>query len=599
MMLATQDSLISAPWLSGKRWKLAETDERNVMAMHQQLGLPEVLCRLLVQRGVSIDGAEDYLNPGLKQFLPDPFHLKDMEAAVNRIIQAIHSHETIGIFGDYDVDGATSSALLAHYFRWINIPYAVHIPDRQKEGYGPNMFGFLRLKEQKAKLIITVDTGTLAHHVLAEAAQNRLETIVIDHHQGEPTLPEAVAVVNPNRFDETSQEGHLAAVGVTFLLLVALHKRLKASGYFTPGNQRAEPDLRWLLDIVALGTVCDVVPLRGVNRAFVSQGLKVLRQRQNIGLAALMDVAGLDEPPTPYHLGFLLGPRINAGGRVGLSDLGVRLLTATHREEALELAKQLDAYNKERKAIESHVLEEATTQAERQQNHPFILAAGEGWHEGVIGIVAGRLKEQFNRPAAVITWKSDGTGKASARSVSGVDLGQAVIAARQQGLLMAGGGHAMAAGFSLKREALDSFQDFLFTQLGPAIRDYQENHLNEVEGSLPCTAMTIELAELLEKAGPYGAGNPTPRLLLPSVRILSADVMGTNHLRLMVADALSIGTGVGPRLKVVAFGIVDTPMGQALLNHRGKHFQLIGKLKKESWQGRESATFMLEDAQYL
>lgn len=593
-MNLTAEKTLPTHWLSGKRWQLAKVDERAVMAMQQQLGLPEVLCRLLVHRGVELEEVEDYLNPSLKHALPDPHHLKDMDKAVARLLAAIHARETIGVFGDYDVDGATSSALLLQYFRWLDVPAVVHIPDRQKEGYGPNMFGLNRLKEQGAKLIVTVDTGTLAHNVLAEAAAAGLEVIVVDHHQGEPVLPESLAVVNPNRFDESSAQGHLAAVGVTFLLLVALHKKLKDENYFS----QSEPDLRWLLDIVALGTVCDVVPLRGANRAFVVQGLKVLRQRQNIGLATLMDVAGLDEPPTPYHLGFLLGPRINAGGRVGESDLGVRLLTATSREEALPLAQKLDQFNKERKAIEAHVLEEAMLQAERQQNAPMIFASGEGWHEGVIGIVAGRLKEQFNRPAAAIAWH-DGKGKASARSVAGVDLGQVVIAARQQGLLTAGGGHSMAAGFSLTAEMNEAFQQFVFTQIGAAVNRYQEEYSSDVEGTLPCAALTLELAELMERAGPYGAGNATPRLMLPEVKLVSADIIGQNHLRLMAVDAVFGGRGQSTRLKVMGFGMADKPIGQALLNHRNQKLQLIGRLKKESWQGRESVTLMLEDACFV
>ncbi len=621
-----ESSSISSHWISGKRWQIAQVDNRAVMAMQQQTGLPEILCRLLVHRGVTAEGAEGYLNPSLKNLLPDPLTLKDMEKAVARLVQAIQAKETIGVFGDYDVDGATSSALLLHYFRWLDVPAAVHIPDRQKEGYGPNMFGLTRLKEQGAKLVITVDTGTLAHAVLAEAAEAGMEIIVVDHHQGEPTLPASLAVVNPNRFDEDSSEGHLAAVGVTFLLLVALHKKLKELSYFSPlplgevaersdagegsphpahkssqtspnGRVYKEPDLRWLLDIVALGTVCDVVPLTGVNRAFVAQGLKILRQRQNIGLTALMDVAGLDEPPTPYHLGFLLGPRINAGGRVGLSDLGVKLLTAISREEAMPLAQQLDQFNKERKAIEANVLEQAMLQAERQQNAPMIFASGEGWHEGVIGIVAGRLKEQFNRPAAVIAWH-EGKGKASARSVSGVDLGKVVIAARQQGFLTAGGGHKMAAGFSLLEASYEAFQQFVFGQIGADVGRYHAEYAGEVEGTLPCSAMTLELAALLEKAGPFGAGNPTPRLMVSPAKIIQADVLGTNHLRLIVTDASFGGRGQSTRLKVMGFGMAETPLGQALLNHRTQPVELIGRLKQESWQGRESVSLMLDDARF-
>lgn len=604
--------LMPAAFLSGKRWHVAAIDEQAVLTLQQKTGLPEVLCRLLVHRGVSWEEAESYLSPSLKNLLPDPFHLKDMDKAVARLSQAISAGETIGVFGDYDVDGATSSALLLHYFRWLGIPAAVHIPDRQKEGYGPNLYGFSQLRQQGARLIITVDTGTLAHEVLAQAAAEGYEVIVIDHHLGEPQLPPALAVVNPNRFDETSPLKQLAAVGVTFMLLIALQRRLREAGYFALGSLpseqgeaqsggwgaaggKAPPDLRHLLDVVALGTVADVVPLTGLNRAFVVQGLKVLHQRLNPGLAALMDVAGLHEPPAVYHLGFLLGPRINAGGRVGQADLGVRLLTTPCYEEALPLAQQLDQFNLERKAIEQQVLEQAMEQAARQVNQSLIMVEAEGWHEGVIGIVAGRIKEQFNRPTAAIAWK-EGKGKASARSVSGVDLGQAIIAARQQGLLLAGGGHAMAAGFTVAEAHHGALQEFLEAQLAEKVTHYQLHHINEVEGQVPVSALTPELAALLEQAGPYGAGNATPRFLLPRVRIVQADILKHKHLRLIAVDTQSFGPAA--RVKVMGFNQAETALGQNLLHHGGRTFSLIGKLKAENWQGRLSATFLLEDAAF-
>ncbi len=604
--------LLPGAFLSGKRWRIARIDERAALAMQQKTGLPEILCRLLVHRGVTWEEAENYLAPSLKNLMPDPFSLKDMDIAVTRIIQAISAGETIGVFGDYDVDGATSSALLLHYFRWIGVKTAVHIPDRQKEGYGPNLYGFSRLREKGARLIITVDTGTLAHEALQAAKAEGYEVIVVDHHLGEPLLPQAVAVVNPNRFDETSPLKQLAAVGVTFLLLVALQQKLREGGFFSTGNLSSaqsgiaqgqasrhfikEPDLRWLLDIVALGTVADVVPLTGLNRAFVAQGLKILRQRQNPGLTALMDVSALDEAPNCYHCGFLLGPRINAGGRVGQSDMGVQLLTAMDYESAKPLASQLDLHNKERKAIEAAVLEQAMELAMRQANYPVIIVGAEGWHEGVIGIVAGRLKEHFNRPAAAIAWNSDGKGKASARSVSGVDLGQSIIAAKQRGLLLAGGGHAMAAGFTVAREHFEPLQSFLAEQLGESITHYHTHYASEVEGQLPVSALTLELAALLERAGPYGAGNATPRLQIPRVKIIKADTLKEKHLRLIAVDAEAFNSPA--RVKIMGFGMAELDLGQALLNHKGRSVSLIGKLKAESWQGRESVTFLLEDAAF-
>ena len=460
---------------------------------------------LLCQRGVTLAEAEGYLQPTLRDLLPDPHHLLDMRKAAARFAAAIMAGQIIGVFGDYDVDGATSSALILRFCRSLGIATALHIPDRQKEGYGPNITGLRKLHAQGARLIITVDTGTLAFAPLAEATAEGMEILVIDHHQGEPTLPDAHAVVNPNRFDETSAHGHLAAVGVTFLLLVATNAALREAGHFT---NRPTPDLRHLLDIVALGTVCDVVPLVGLNRAFVLQGLKIMRQRNNAGLAALMDVSRLDQPPGVYHLGYLLGPRINAGGRVGQSDLGTRLLTTEDPDEARHIAEQLEQYNKERKAIEAQVQEQASLQAESQRNAPFILVAGDGWHEGVIGIVAGRLKEAHNRPAAVVSFNAQGIGKASARSVKGVDLGQAVIAARQAGLLVAGGGHAMAAGFTVQREKFEDFTAFLTAQLEKAVAAHALQDALHLDAELALSAATLEMAALLEQAGPYGAGNP-------------------------------------------------------------------------------------------
>src|SRR5262252_2741074 len=450
--------------LTGRRWAERLADERMALAIAQRHGLPDAICRLLAARDVDLEGVPDFLEPTLRKFLPDPLHLKDMDAAVDRLVRAVRERERIVVFGDYDVDGATSAALLLRFFRSVGGNIAVYIPDRRKEGYGPNTAALLKLRQDGAAVVVTVDCGITAYEPLAEARRAGLDTIVIDHHQAEITLPEAVAVVDPNRIDEQSPHKQLAAVGVAFLLAVGVNRALREAGWYSA--ERPEPDLRQWLDLVALGTVADVVPLTGVNRALVRQGLVVMGQRRNAGLAALADIARLREAPGAYHLGFLLGPRVNAGGRVGQADLGARLLASDDPHEVGALALRLDEFNAERRAIERAVLDQAVEHIERtygpeRQGLPAaLLVESEGWHVVVIGIVASRLVERYGRPAFVIGM--DGAiGKGSGRSVRGVDLGAAVIAARQAGLLVNGGGHAMAAGVTVVRDVLPDLARFL------------------------------------------------------------------------------------------------------------------------------------------
>jgi len=431
--------------LLGRRWRQRAADDRAALTLAQRLSLPEPIARVLAGRGIGAAEAEDFLNPTLRALLPDPLHLRDMAAAAARIAAAVMSGEPIAVFGDYDVDGATSAALLERFFAAAGVPIRVYIPDRLREGYGPNAPALLRLRAEGVGLVITVDCGTAAFEPLAAAAEAGLDVIVVDHHVAEPRLPRAAAVINPSRLDEESPHRQLAAVGVAFLLVVAVNRALREAGWY---RLRCQPDLMQWLDLVALGTVCDVVPLTGVNRALVTQGLKVMARRANPGLAALADVSRLDERPNAYHLGFLLGPRVNAGGRVGEADLGVRLLTTPDPGEARALAERLDGYNQERQAIEARVLAEAIAAVEGATAGSLAFATAPGWHPGVIGIVASRLKERYNRPAFVVALDG-GIGKGSGRSVNGVDMGAAVIAAKQAGLLINGGGHAMAAGLTV------------------------------------------------------------------------------------------------------------------------------------------------------
>jgi single-stranded-DNA-specific exonuclease len=542
--------------------------------------------RLLAARGVGVDDAAAYLHPTLRELLPDPSRFRDMDRAVDRLVRAVVDGEGIAVFGDYDVDGATSAALLQRFFAALGVAVRLYIPDRLTEGYGPNAPALLRLREEGIAVVITVDCGTTAFAALETAAAAGLAVVVLDHHVAEPDLPAAVAVVNPNRLDESAGHCQLAAVGVTFLLVVALNRALRAAGWY--GAARPEPDLKQWLDLVALGTVCDVVPLTGVNRALVSQGLKVLAWRGNAGLAALADAAGLKELPGAYHAGFVLGPRINAGGRIGAADLGVRLLTATDAAEAAALACRLDALNAERRAVEQAVLAEAIAQVEAQAtpHRALVMASAEGWHAGVIGIVAGRLKERYNRPACVVA-VAGGIGKGSGRSVSGLDLGSAVIAARQAGLLINGGGHAMAAGFTVVQDRIPALAEFLGERLaaeGGAIVP-----MLEIDGAVAAAAATAELAQLVGRLGPFGSGNPEPRFAITDLRVVRSEVVGDGHVRAMLAG------NAGTRLKAIAFRSAEDPLGQALLRGGGAPLHLAGTLRVDSWQDRSEVQLIIED----
>ncbi len=578
--------------VTGKRWVLRDADDRMGMALSQRLGVPEIVGRVMAARGIGIDEAEAFLNPTLRDALPDPAVLEDMTRAAERLAAAIRDGESIAVFGDYDVDGATSSALLARFLSALGVPARIYIPDRIAEGYGPTSPAMLRLNAEGANLVITVDCGTTAFLPLEAAADAGLDVIVVDHHVAEPTLPRAIAVVNPNRLDDRSGQGTLAAVGVTFLLTVATNRTLRDSGWFESSG-RKEPDLLGLLDLVALGTVCDVVPLTGLNRAFVSQGLKVMGKRRNPGLVALSDVARVDSKLTEYHAGFLLGPRVNAGGRVGEAGLGARLLMTKDSGEALELAQKLDGWNAERREIEAHVLDEAIAQVEGADlSAAMIVAAGEGWHPGVIGIVAGRLKERFNRPAFVIGFEGS-EGKGSGRSVEGVDLGSAVIAARQAGLLINGGGHKMAAGLTVARDKLGALRDFLEERVAAEVARNAVIPTLRLDGEMALSGVHPDFVAALERLAPFGSGNSEPRFALTNVRVAKAEVVGAGHVRCFLAD------NTGGRLKAIAFRAVGEPLGDALLDKSGLGLCLAGKLRPDNWQGREDVQLIIDDAAYM
>lgn len=577
--------------ITGKRWlhrgAQGEEAERVALAMAQRHGVPDIVARVMAARGVALDGVERFLNPTLRAELPDPSSLKGMAEAVERLVRAIRGGETIGLFADYDVDGATSAALLSRFIAAAGGKSILHVPDRILEGYGPNAEALASLKQRGAGVVVTLDCGIVAFDVLEQTAESGLDVVVVDHHMAEPSLPRAIAVVNPNRVDESGALGHLAAVGVTFLVVIALNRALREAGWF---KDRREPDLMTWLDLVALGTVCDVVALEGLNRALVAQGLKVMARRGNPGLRALASVAKIEQRPEAYHLGFVFGPRVNAAGRVGDADLGARLLSTEDDAEAARIAQALDEHNDSRKEIEAQVQLEAVAQAEQADpNTPVLVVAGDGWHPGVIGIVAGRLRERFNRPACVVALDGE-TGKGSGRSVKGLALGPAVIAAHQSGLLVGGGGHAMAAGFTIARDRLDTFREFLAERFAAELAGEPLVATVSLDGVLAPAGAKRKVYDALAKLGPFGSGNPEPHFAISSAKIARADVVGQNHVRCILTGA------DGGKLKGIAFRAMDSDLGPALLNHGGQALHIAGQLRADDWQGREDVQLFIEDA---
>lgn len=554
----------------------------------------DILTQLLLTRGVEREDVERHAKPTMRAFLPDPSEFHDMEAAAERIADAVLSKERITVYGDYDVDGATSSALLIELLSQLGCKADYYIPDRLLEGYGPSGEALVRLAEAGSNLIVTVDCGAMAHEALGMARDAGVDVIVVDHHKCSPELPPATALVNPNRLDENdiaAAHGHLAAVGVAFLLAIALVRTLRRRDFF---DDRSEPDLMGLLDLVALGTVADVAALHGLNRAFVAQGLKILARRERIGMAALMDASRLKRSPQASDLGFALGPRINAGGRIGESTLGVRLLTTDDPEEARAIAEQLSALNEERRAIEAEVQEQAEAQIAGQHNRAVQVLSGTSWHPGVIGIVAGRIKEKTGKPAIVIAADTgQGIGKGSGRSISGVDLGAAIIAAREADLLVAGGGHAMAAGLTVETAKLDAFAEFLDARLARDVERARTSQSMRLDLSISPGGLTPDLVGVLDQAGPYGVGWPAPRIAVGPVRIVKADIVGKDHLRIIAAGE------DGRSFKGIAFRAAETEMAQTLLHRSaGRRFHLAGRAKIDDWGNRPAAELHLEDAAF-
>jgi single-stranded-DNA-specific exonuclease len=586
LFLGVERSVCGRPW----RDRLDERATTRALAIAQRHNVPELLARILAGRGVEVDEVEAFLDPTVRRLMPDPHTVTAMEAAAMRLADAMTRGEQVAIFGDYDVDGATASALLARFLRLGGSEPIVHIPDRIFEGYGPNVEAIRALADRGAKLLVTVDCGTASIEPLAEARRLGLDVIVIDHHQADERLPDAI-VVNANRLDDLSGLGHLAAVGLVFITVVAVNRVLRTRGFWT--EARPEPDLLGWLDIVALGTVADVVPLKGLNRAFVAKGLLALRRRDNIGLTALMDVARLSGPPEPFHLGFLLGPRINAGGRIGRADLGSLLLRTDDPVEAGRIAAELDRLNGERRAMEVAMLEEAQAEASAalgiEEKGAVVVTAAANWHPGVVGLLAARLKERFNRPAFAIALEPGGIGTGSGRSILGVDLGKTVRRAVTEGLLLKGGGHAMAAGITVKHGALAEFRAYLERELAEGVTAARADQALLIDGAVSAAGANAALVETIARAGPFGAGNPEPVVALPNHVVAYADPVGPDHVR------VRLRSGDGTMLGAIAFRAAGQPLGQTLLQSRGQALHAAGTLSIDRWNGGERVQLRLID----
>ena len=584
-----EEALENEKSLGGNLWKVVPVNERLIESISQKYQLPYLVARILYLRGIQEQDIKNFIDPKLQTLLPDPSCLKDMDKAAARIADAIINKERVAIIGDYDVDGATSSSVLRLFLESVGIFPQIHIPDRE-EGYGPSKKAIDEFIATGVDLVITTDCGTTAFEPFDYAQEKNIPVIVLDHHEAEVRLPAVYALVNPKRLDETCDVEYLkymAAVGVVFVTIVAINRELRRRNFFTQENP--EPNLLQWLDLVALGTVCDVVPLKGLNRAFVRQGLKVMSRRTNLGIRALVDKAGVSEAPTAFHLGYVLGPRINACGRVGDSALGNKLLCMKDEKQAEILADKLGEFNQQRKEIENYVLLNAIEMLEgTPQTYPIAFVAGHDWHQGVIGIVAGKLKERYNLPSFVMSIEEDEV-KGSARSIPQVDLGALIIAAKEKGLLTKGGGHTMAAGFSLNEDKIEAFKEFVGQYVSEKIGGEAIVPVIDIDGELELSGATLNLAENLEMLEPYGAGNSEPKLLLHRVRINKASIIGSGHVKCF------LGSDAGGSIKAIAFRVADNDIGQAMLNAKGEIFDAVGVLRKDSWQGRNSVQFMIED----
>ena len=573
--------------VSGKHWILKKFDQNDIKFLKENFSLDEITSRLLSIRKIKKEDIYSFLNPSIKNFLPNPNILEDMNKSTLRTYEAIIKNEKIGIFGDYDVDGATSTALLGNYFSELGLNYEIYIPDRQKEGYGPNNESFQYFINKNVKLIFTVDCGTLSFEAIEFAKKNDIDVIVLDHHQSEIKLPKAFSIVNPNRIDDKSNLQYLCAAGVSFMFLVSLNKQLRIKYWFKEKNL-IEPNLLNYLDLVSLGTVCDVVPLIGLNRAIVKQGLKVIKSKKNLGIKTLLDICKIESNPSVYHLGYILGPRINAGGRVGKCSHGANLLLNKDPKNTFKIASELDHFNKERQMLEKDLLEKILNQTKNYINDPVLILSGSNWHEGVIGIVAARLKDKFNKPVIIISINGK-IGKASARSIVGFDIGSVIISATQEKLLLKGGGHKMAGGFSIKVENIEKLKNFIFRKFNNINEDLTSEKPLLLDSIISASAVNIDFYNKVALLQPFGSGNPEPRFMIENLNTINGKVVGDKHVK-----SILIGKD-GSTIKSIAFNATDTDLGAYLLKKNNKSFNIAGKLSLNEWRGQSNVEFIIDD----
>ena len=573
--------------VSGKNWILKKFNQADILFFKENFLLDEITAKLLSIRDIQKKDVNSFLNPSIKNFLPNPNVLLDMEKSSLRTIESIKNNDKIGIFGDYDVDGATSTALLGKYFDHLDVEYKTYIPDRKTEGYGPSIKGFKELIDYGVKIIFTVDCGTLSFDAIEYAKNKKIDVIILDHHQSEINLPKAYSIVNPNRIDDKSNLQYLCAVGVSFMFLVSLNKSLRSIQWFEMKN-KSEPNLLNYLDLVSLGTVCDVVPLVGLNRALVKQGLKILRFKKNLGLKTLLDICKIESNPSIYHLGFVLGPRINAGGRVGKCSHGANLLLNKNPKETFKLAIELNQFNKERQMLEKDLLEKILVESKNYSNDPVIILEGNNWHEGVIGIVAARLKDKFNKPTIIISINNK-LGKASARSIVGFDIGSVILAATQEKILIKGGGHKMAGGFSIKVSNIKKFKEFVFNKYRGINIDLSVEKPLLIDCKIAPSAVNLDFYEKVNILSPFGSGNPEPKFYIENLKPVNSKVVGERHIK-----SVLIGPE-GSSIKTIAFNAVDNELGAYLLKKKSSIFNIAGKLSLNEWRGQKNVEFIIDD----
>ena len=573
--------------VTGKNWILKKFDQEKIIYLKDNFSLDEITAKLLVLRNIKKEDINSFLNPSIKNFLPNPNTLLDMEKSSLRTLKAISNKEKIGVFGDYDVDGATSTALLGRYFDELKLNYEIYIPDRKTEGYGPSIKAFKQLIENNVKIIFTVDCGTLSFEAIDYAKKMNIDVIVLDHHQSEINLPNAYSVINPNRIDDKSNLQYLCAAGVAFMFLVSINKHLRLNDWFNK-NLIEEPNLINYLDLVSLGTVCDVVPLIGLNRAIVKQGLKILKAKKNLGLKTLLDICKIEVNPSIYHLGYILGPRINAGGRVGKCSHGANLLLNSDPKEVYRLATELNQYNNERKMLEKDLVEKILVKSQVNLKDPVLILEGKNWHEGIIGIVAARLKDKFNKPTIIISINGN-VGKASARSIIGFDIGSAIIAATQEKILLKGGGHKMAGGFSINISNIEKFKQFIFRKFKKINESLSEKKPLFLDSKIAPSAVNLEFYDKVNVLSPFGSGNPEPKFIVEDLKPMNSKIVGDKHIK-----SVLIGPE-GTSLKTIAFNATDSELGAYLLKKNNKTFNIAGKLSLNEWKGQKNVEFIIDD----